>query len=813
MSRRARGAALPTLGSNPSHADSGDRPIGRSFDVIAGRYEILAMIGAGGMGAVYRARDTALDEVVALKMLPSDVVRRVDAVERFRREVKLSRRVTHRNVARVFDIGEHGADVFFTMELIDGESLGALVRRSAPLRTQRVLEIGVALAEALGAAHAAGVVHRDLKPDNVVVSREGRIVVTDFGIAYSLEATDARRTGNLVGTPYYMAPEQVDRRHAIDARADYYALGVLLFEASTGALPFSGETPLAIAVARLFGEPPDPRAKRPIPDGLAEVILKLMAVKPGDRFASSDDIIAALERVQPSDPGSTTSAPSTPRSRDGGRRGESPGTTPATPGRVMRDARALVVLPLKNRGHADDAYLADGLTDDLTDSLSMLRGLRVLSRSVLGDLTHGSAQSTYEHLRARGDAHVAVEGSVQRIKSGAEGKVRVNLRAISVADGIQLWAHRFEEADGDLLRVNETAAAAIASALTIEANVSRRRLEDPIAIDLYLKARAQMGAMWASGLGLAAGYLEEALVREPDSPILLAAYAVVLARRFFFTGSGEERARDAAEAAIAAAPDAAEAHFAVASVAYQAADFEAAAQAIQRAIEISPLYLDALILRARIISEVGPIDDAESALRRVLSLDPREWLAHRELARIDALRARWEEFDARLDAMASGMPPSEGETTRTMLRLRAASWRKDPAVLEQAATAALQYSDPNQLGPIAVALEISRAIVSGTSLAGPVASLRDGQAGAGGSRRRAFFAQMSTEIAASRDDQDEMYASLEASTDLGLIDLVWLDHCALFDAHREDPRFVAARSRILARAAKIRAAMRRQPRG
>ena len=208
----------PPMASEPESAASVSLDL--TAPLLGDRYELLGLIGVGGMGSIYRARDRELDEVVALKMLRTDLVSSPAILERFRREVKLARRVTHRNVARVFDIGEHDGDKFLTMELVDGESLGALVAREGALPFARVVEIVSGICAGLTCAHAAGVVHRDLKPDNVLLASDGRVVLTDFGIARAFTDGGAGSTmGLLVGTPAYMAPEQVEGQREIDARA------------------------------------------------------------------------------------------------------------------------------------------------------------------------------------------------------------------------------------------------------------------------------------------------------------------------------------------------------------------------------------------------------------------------------------------------------------------------------------------------------------------------------------------------------------------------------------------------------------------
>ncbi|HMR75303.1 MAG TPA: serine/threonine-protein kinase, partial [Polyangiaceae bacterium] len=238
--------------------------------VLAGRYELLALVGAGGMGSVYRARDRELDEIVALKMLNAELIGSEAMLERFRREVKLARRIAHPNVARVHDIGEHAGQRFLTMEFIAGQSLGTKLGREPRLSLGRAVSLALGICAGVSAAHAAGVVHRDLKPDNVMLKDDGQPVVTDFGIARSVQQHDVKQTalGAVVGTPAYMAPEQVEGS-SVDERTDVYALGVLLFELLTGRLPFEGDSPYVVAAKRLSEPAPDPRqARADIPDAV-----------------------------------------------------------------------------------------------------------------------------------------------------------------------------------------------------------------------------------------------------------------------------------------------------------------------------------------------------------------------------------------------------------------------------------------------------------------------------------------------------------------------------------------------------------------
>jgi serine/threonine protein kinase len=265
---------------------------------IAGRYELLELIAMGGMGSIYRVRDVALDEVVALKLMKRETRDAPRALDRFRAEVRLARRVTHANVARTFDLGEHEGEPFITMELVDGESLARVLAREGRLSLDRTRQIARGICDGLAAVHAAGVVHCDLKPDNILLARSGRVVIGDFGIAWAKEL--AATGGRVVGSAPYIAPEQLDDG-SVDARVDIYALGALLYEMLTGRRAWSGASPAETVRRRLVEPPPDPRCFRPdLPAAVANVIMRCMARAPEERFADVRSVAEALcERTPP----------------------------------------------------------------------------------------------------------------------------------------------------------------------------------------------------------------------------------------------------------------------------------------------------------------------------------------------------------------------------------------------------------------------------------------------------------------------------------------------------------------------------------
>jgi eukaryotic-like serine/threonine-protein kinase len=750
---------------------------GPSGPLLADRYEILGLIGVGGMGSVYRARDRELEELVALKMLRKDLVSTPGILDRFRREVKLARRVTHRNVARVFDIGEHHGDRFLTMELVDGESLGALVAREGALPPARVVEIVSGICAGLTSAHAAGVVHRDLKPDNVLLAADGRVVLTDFGIARAFTEAGAGSTmGLLVGTPAYMAPEQVEGRRDIDAGADIYALGVVLYELLTGRRAWPGEAPLAVAAARLLADPPDPRRVCPeLPSAVSALVLKCMARRREDRFPTVEAIVAALSSI------TWTSLPPVAAPA-------SPPPRAVAPSAAKTD-KTVAVLPFRNAGSPEDDYLAAELTDDLIDSLSMTRGLKVRSRGVVLGY-QGASQDPREIGRDLG-VQVVVEGSVRR----ARDRVRISARLISVADGFQLWAKRFDRPEQEVLSINDDAAHAIAEALTLDREAPAREApSSPEAVDLYLRARHEYRKFWQENQDRALALFAQAEALAPGDAMILSGKALSLSRRSFFTGHGVEAAREAAEQAVAASSNLAEARLALGSVLLQQGEWKQAVRELREALLRGPGLAEAHAAVGRVLMEVGDIDEAAHRLEAAIGLDPRAPLAAEALVRCHALRGDWD----RVDAQIAGSLASKEEASYWTARARMLLWRRDrtgaAALLEELVVFA----------PDMVVARMMLTLVANQRMPEDAPDLhRIALESIGGLRRRMFFLQMEAETRGYLGMIEPLLVSVKKCADSGLIDLCWIDHCPLLDEIRSDPRFPPLRAIVKQRADEI----------
>ncbi len=278
-------------------------------DVISDRYEIIAHIGDGGMGSVYKAMDRELERVVALKTIRPDLASNAAILRRFKQEILLARKVSHQNVIRTYDLGVSGALRFLTMEFFEGEDLCAYLEQRKGLPASEAVGVVRQIGEGLRAAHEEGVIHRDLKPQNIIIDAQGQIRILDFGLARGLEVPGATQTGLAVGTPDYMAPEQA-RGEQASVRSDLYAVGLIFYELLIGESPFQGETAMARLVQRTFQRPPSPKSiKEEIPQHLDNIVMRCLEIDPEQRYESADALLADLRNWE--EPQAPTAPPAT----------------------------------------------------------------------------------------------------------------------------------------------------------------------------------------------------------------------------------------------------------------------------------------------------------------------------------------------------------------------------------------------------------------------------------------------------------------------------------------------------------------------
>jgi len=295
------GRELPGAGETVASPTATFQTPGKGLErgtTFARRFEIIEEIGKGGMGTVYKAYDNKIREVVALKLLKPEIASDLEVIERFRNEIKLARQVSHRHVCRMYDLGEEWLSIYISMEYVAGEDLKRFIHRAGHLNEAKAVDLAKQILEGLVEAHRLGVIHRDLKPQNIMIDKEGNAKIMDFGIARSLHTKGVTGTGVIIGTPEYMAPEQAEGRD-VDHRADIYALGAIMFEMVTGRVPFEGETPLSIVLKHRSEPPVDPQTiNAQLSEGMSRVILKCLEKSRERRYQTATAVLEDLVNVE-----------------------------------------------------------------------------------------------------------------------------------------------------------------------------------------------------------------------------------------------------------------------------------------------------------------------------------------------------------------------------------------------------------------------------------------------------------------------------------------------------------------------------------
>lgn len=773
--------------------------------VWAGRYHCLRLLGAGGMGAVYLAHDHELDELVAIKMLRESVAASPDAIEFLRHEVRLARRVTHRNVARIYEFGEHEGRRFLTMEYIDGTSLAGLLARDGRMTLEAAAPLLRDICGGLSAVHEAGVVHRDIKPDNILVAHGGRVVLADFGIARATRGAHESTLQNArAGTPAYMSPEQLVGDD-VTARSDVYALGVLAFEMLTGALPW---TLLSQASDRLTAPPPNPQQLvADVPDAVVRLLKRTMAVRPDERVPSpvvfSDELFAvvtALTRTGPSNERITLTGGARPEAHfgyDSGRVGA----------RHKRAAkRSIAVLPFSNRGGSDDDFLVSGFTEDLIDCLSEISGLRVLSRGATARYADDRREA-HELGRELGVQFV-VQGSIQRVGSA----VQIRTRAIESEDGVQRWSKRYRVPPEELLVTSEQAVEALAAALipsaskpssSAEQRARSSALPDARAMEAYLRARESHRRF--SNPSETMALFEEALSLAPDSPQVHAGFAMALLRIWMLNSSlalpvsksGQslvERARASALRARELAPDLGEPHMALGLLALHQGDPAVAVREFRAALALAPSMVTAHSFLGELLAEMNRIPDSLRRLDAVRMLDPNNGHANHTRRRMAGLTGNYE--------LAEQLSQSVNITSALgwLTTGRIVAYRGDLERLRE-------IYDSVESMPVDIhgmrgwVLAQFGVYVGRESAAEVYRQVRENTTIHNTSRRgQANYHQLVAEVAGFAGDVDIGLDAVTRSVDCGLIDLLWLERCPLLDSMRESRRFKELSARVTERA-------------
>jgi serine/threonine-protein kinase len=769
----------------------------RPGDLIADRFEILRLAGSGGMGRVYEARDHQAGGTVALKVLQEGFV---NEKGRFLREGHVLAGISHPGVVRHVANGTTAeGDQYLVMEWLEGETLSERLGR-AGLDIAESVALCQRLACALGAVHRAGIVHRDIKPSNVFLPQgsTAHAKLIDFGVARG-PGPRLTSTGDMVGTPGYISPEQARGEPNVDARADVFSLGCVLFKCLTGHEAFTGDDPLTVLLNVVLEEPPSASELRPgIPAALDELVARLMTKSRDGRPRDGDAVAAELEAL-----GAMPGGHATP----GSRRSQRP--LPGAGG-----PRSVAVLPLRNGGPKDDEYIADSFTEDLIHQLSMAEGLCVHPLDAV--LPYKGTSREARDVGAELGVDMVVAGSVRK----AGDTLRVALRAVSVAEMSQVWAQRFDRPAGNALAAADEIAAAVAEALaskppssTLTPKPPSSTLTDPAARDLYEQARTEyhrfenvaagteMPAMRTSVMN-AIELFEKARARAPDDARILAGVALGCARIWFFDAEGARaRVREASTRIIRVAPESGEALLARAAVSLLDGDLSAGVEDAARAIARAPDLADAHRILGRILCEAGPAARGIEHLETAAKLDPAFGPTRTNRLHVYELIGR----GAEVDRLASELLRREEGWVGWASLARVILWRGDVARAKE-----LLEHPVIKSGKAPSAREILRMLLQPDTSPSPVKMLMTSMGGiTSSSCTRAFLSQMRTEFAAARGKLEDAFASLGDAVEGGLIDRVWMDGCAALRDMRADRRFAPLQARVAAHAALVQSAVHR----
>jgi len=580
--------------------------------LLADRYRIGSMLGRGAMGDVYLAEDTRLGRKVAIKLLPVALTEDADRLRRFEREARTVSALNHPNILTLHEIAEVEGRRFIVTEHVEGTTVRDLLGEGK-LPYEKLLAIGAQAADALAAAHRAGVVHRDVKPENIMVRPDGYVKLLDFGLA-KLTQTDRidpvpgalTEAGLVVGTVGYMSPEQA-AGHAPDHRTDIFSLGCVLYEMATGDRPFGGETWMEVLRRTESEDPPRLREPSGIHAALRPLIEKCLAKDPDERYQHADDLAVDLRRLQQAG------------------RPARPAPVPATSVSRRRSIPSLAVLPFGS-GDPGEEYLSDGLTEAIINTLSQFPKVRVLARSTAFRFK-GRDRDPLDVGRELGVAAV-LTGRVQR----RGDSLLVGAELVDVGQGWQLWGEQYQRQSSDILAVQEDIAREVGGRLrprltgTEQRRLAKRATRDHAAYEAYLKGRYHLNKRTDEGFEKAITYFNETISRDPASPLGHAGLAEVYAIMGFGLmdpGEAGPRAKAAAQHALDLDSTLAEVHMALglARVAYDK-DWTGAEQSFRRAIRSNSGFAPVRRWYAVFLTALGRHDEAFVEITRALELDP-----------------------------------------------------------------------------------------------------------------------------------------------------------------------------------------------
>jgi serine/threonine-protein kinase len=608
------GPAPPAIGETISH------------------YEILEKVAEGGMGVVYKGRDRRLGRLVALKFLGADTQCSRESVERFLHEARAISQLNHPNIATIYDVGEEGGHRFLAFEYLPGGTLRAKVREASNgvrLSVRQILSYGRQIGEGLSHAHRHGIIHRDVKSENALLTEEGTVKLTDFGVAL-VAGRESKPAGgsSTAGTAAYMSPEQAQGLE-VDVRSDVFSFGVLLFELATGRVPFHDRQEAVILYDIVHTKEPSlSQFRQDLPAGLQPIVSKALEKDPDERYQSVDEIVKDIRALSES-----LRTPVTRREP------------------LRRPDPTIAVLPFVDMSpQKDQDFFCDGVTEEIINALTGVKGLKVVSRTSAFQFK-GQPYDIREIGQQLG-VQTVLEGSVRK----AGNRLRITVQHINVSDGYHLWSQRYDREMEDVFAIQDEIAQAVVDQLrhTMEAEqpqaVARKQTTNVGAYECYLQGRFFLNQRTQEALSKSLECFRSATQKDPQYTLAFAGLAeayILLAAGSYLEEPQEEtlaKARQAAERALELDPDCAEAHVSMGLVLFRADwNFQGAEREYLRALEINEGYASGHHHYAMLLAMTMRFDEAITQIERARELDPLALIISTAVGRIYYFAERYDD--------------------------------------------------------------------------------------------------------------------------------------------------------------------------